>query len=65
MAEIITIIISVAAGVVVGNMTQVAINEWKISYLVRRVVHRVAMERFKEDPADCRCGGCHGGEDDE
>lgn len=65
MTDIITIIISVAVGVVVGNMVQGVINEWKINYLVRRV----AMERFEEDPADCQCGDCEccscSGEDDE
>ena len=58
MAEIITIIISVAVGVVAGNMVQGVINKWKINYLVRRVYR----ERFEEDPADCRCGDCQCGD---
>ena len=68
MTEIITIIISVAVGVVVGNLVQGVINKWKIIYLV----HRVYRERFEEDPADRQCGDCDGcegfrcsGEDDE
>lgn len=64
MTDIIVIIISVAVGVVVGNLVQGVVNTCKFDHLMRYMCDRCGSREECNGCGDCECCSCSG-EDDE